>query len=367
VIPSKATIDRMGIGAEAGNEEDAFLKETSSIFRRVVRRQLKGMAHLLLPASMDNVMLQSGRAQVYFAALTMSLSPLIAAAQSTPDTHRDSQALSCSLPGIAANSDRKLTTDDLVAAYNAQAALIHTVRASLILRGEGVEGSGPTEDNSRPIPTTLTFRSPTLLRMTGVIPFSARRVFDLASDGRQFRLLVQEKSGMRVIVGPVDAPQASTNFKENIRPQMALEAIRWLPARLKGPAVPESTGAPGIRTIDVELQTSTGKRMPAQLEFDLHTGTLTRLILLDPVGKQASEVDYSDWQKATEASRPGSQACFPRRIFVTQPKENRKIEMKFLSVQLNVPVESSQFQFVPPPGATVTRVGTGAGRSGTKP
>jgi hypothetical protein len=290
-------------------------------------------------------------------------------AQSTPGTQRASQPPSCSLPGLAGHPGRALTTENLLAAYNAQAAMIHSLHASLILRGEGVEAPGPTADNSRPIPTTLTFRAPTYLRMTGMIPFSGRRVFDLASDSRQFRLLVQEGKGMRMIVGPVDAPQTSSNFKENIRPQMALEAIRWLPARLKNSTGSASVKNAASKTIDVELQTSTGSSIPAQLEFDLRTATLARLIIADPGGKQASEVDYSDWHETSEPGTPENSACFPERISIIQPKENRKIEMKFMSVRVNVPILPSQFQFVPPPGTTVTRVGTGSGAStgGAKP
>ncbi len=293
----------------------------------------------------------------------------VVAAQTNHGLQPGPQAVSCSLPGLAANSNRAPAAGELLEAYNLQAALIHTLHASLILRGEGVDAPGPTEDNSRPIPTMMTFRAPTLLRMTGVYPLSPRRVFDLASDNRQFRLLVQESKGTRMIVGPVDAPATSTDFRENIRPQMALEAIRWLPGRFKSSADSASTNNAGSMTLDVELQTSNGRWMPAQLEFDWRKGTLARLIISDPGGKQASEVDYSDWQKAAATGAPESSACFPRRIFVTQPRENRKIEMKFMSVQVNVPVLPSQFQFVPPPGTTVTRVGAGssAGTGGAKP
>jgi outer membrane lipoprotein-sorting protein len=324
---------------------------------------------LLLLALSDNVPRRpafSGRRWAV-AAIALSACTCGTAAQGLDSRQTTSNAPSCSLPGLAADTGGAATADKLLAAYNAQAALIHSLRAYVILRGEGVGAPGPTEYNSRPIPTTVLFQAPTFLRMTGVIPFSARRVFDMASDSRQFRLLVQEGNGMRMIVGPVDAPETSTNFKENIRPQMALEAIRFLPADLRSSGVPEPAKDAQSKTIGVELQTSSGKRLPAQLEFDMSKGTLARLIISDPSGKQASEVDYSDWQKTAEPGKPDSQACFPRRIFVTQPDQNRKIEMKFMSIQLNVPVLPSQFQFVPPPGTTVTRVGAGPGTRDAKP
>jgi hypothetical protein len=279
------------------------------------------------------------------------------------------QGSSCSLPGLAAGSAKRATVEDFLAAYNAQAAMLHSLRGSLILRVQGEAQLNATMNQSRPFPAMLTFRSPASVRLTGVIPYSARRSFDLASDGREFRLLVPDGNTMHFFVGPADAPETSANPKENIRPQMILEAVRWLPAKLENSSVHPPMTKDGNESIDVELTTSTGRMAAAQLEFDLRNATLARLALLDSLGRAASEVDYSDWQTVPAAGDEKGPACFPRRIYVSQPQQNRRFEIKFLSVQLNVAILPAQFQLIPPPGVTVTRVGAAASRSdgGTKP
>jgi outer membrane lipoprotein-sorting protein len=202
-----------------------------------------------------------------------------------------------------------------------------------------------------------------------VVPFAARRVFDLASDGHQFRLLVPDGKMMHFIVGPVGAPATSTNPRENIRPQMILEAIRWLSAKRNTQAGAAPEMRDGIESVDVILTTSTNSPLPAQLDFDLRSGTLARLIIPDPGGKQASEVDYSDWQKVQAAGAGDESVCFPRRMYVTQPQQSRILEMKFLSVEVNATIAPAQFQLVPPPGIAITRVGANANGAtvGAKP
>ncbi len=295
------------------------------------------------------------------AALVMTLCPFALAAQVTHGGQLAPETLSCSLPGLPVNSGRAIAADEFLAAYNAQAARVHSVRGSLMLHSQDESESGGQKKNSRPFPAMLSFKSPAFVRMTGVIPFAGRRSFDLASDGRQFRLLVPEGKAMRLFVGPVDAVQTSSDAKENIRPRMVLEAVSWLPARRKSQADSAPAVRDGMAMMEVELTTSKRSLVPAQLEFDLRTGTLARITIPDADTKSSTAVDYSDWQSAPGAGAGDQTICFPRRILVTQPKETRRLEMRFMSVEVNVAIPFAQFQFVPPPGVAITRLGPATG------
>jgi hypothetical protein len=289
--------------------------------------------------------------------ITIGLQPLVAGAQSGHNVQRAPQAVSCSLPGLAGGSSRVLTAGDLLAAYNVQAELIHSIRGSLIARLQDDPELGGQMINSRPFPAMLSYRSPASLRMTGVIPFTGRRSFDLASDGRSFRLLVPEEKVMRMIVGPVDALATSTNPRENIRPQMILGAIRWFSAKLATQAGAVHATGEGIERIDVVLTTSTGGVVPAQLDFDLQNATLARLTIPDPEGKSAVVVDYADWQSIAGSGNGSHAVCFPRRMYAAQQEQKRRVELKFTSVEVNVAIAPAQFQLIPPPGVIITRVG----------
>jgi hypothetical protein len=266
----------------------------------------------------------------------------------------------CSMPGLAPHPGRELKAEELLAAYNTQAASIRSLQASTILRTQGGAELTPSLRDSRPFPASLTFQAPATMRVTGLVPFSSRRSFDMASDGREFRLLVPDENAMRLIIGPVDAPANSRNPREDIRPQWILEAIFLLPAKLASHVGYSNSKAHQEKSIEVELTTSAGREQDAQLEFDLETGDLDRLNLKDKKGQTATEVDYSDWQTAPSAGTGSRQVCFPRRMLVTEQQPNRELEIKFLNVELNSPVRPSQFRVPSPPGIRVTRVGGGA-------
>ena len=277
-----------------------------------------------------------------------------------------SQDAPCSLPGLAANAAKAPTAKDLLQAYNAQGRAIHSLRASLMLHAEDSAELDGKISHSRPFPAMLSFRLPAAMRLTGAIPFSSRRIFDLTSDGHTFELLVPEGKKTRLIVGEADAPATSANPRENVRPQAILEAIRLLPARISGASVTNPGRLDLSRTLDVELAASTGP-VEARLEFDLRSGTISHLSISDSHGNTDTEVDYGDWQQEPDGQQRGKVVCFPSRILVTQPKQTRRLQMKFLSIEINRPLPPSQFRFFPPPGVVVTRVGGGAGKSAAKP
>lgn len=282
----------------------------------------------------------------------------VAAQFPQPPAHAKNESIStCSIPGLGKGTQRKLNAQDLVAAYNAQAALVHSLQASTVLRLQDGAELNSSMNDSRPFPASLEFKAPNQVRLTGVVPFSARRSFDMASDGREFRLLVPDGNVMRLIVGPVDAPANSPNPRENIRPQLILEAIFLLPAKLIGRADYPISRTNHEPTIPVELTTSTGSHENAQLEFDVRNGVLARVILEDTKGQPATEVAYSDWQGVPSSEDANRQVCFPRQMLISQQQPSRKLEIKFLSVEVNAPMMPSQFQLIPPHGIQVTRVG----------
>ncbi len=312
-------------------------------------------------------MVKKRRRSACFAVITfmVCLDAAAAVAQSSA-VAVPAQELSCSLPGLTANAVKAPTVKDLLQAYNAQARSIHSLRASLMLHAQDSAELNGKMKNSRPFPATLTFRSPASVRLTGAIPFSSRRVFDLASDGHAFELLVPEGKTTRLIVGEADAPATSPNPREDIRPQAILEAIRLLPARFSGSPV-ATPGRPAHSTaVDVELAASTGS-VAARLEFDLRSGTISHLSISGSQGNSGTEVDYSDWRREPDGQQRGRFVCFPSRILVTQPTQGRRLEFKFLSIEMNKPTPFSQFRFFPPPGVVVTRVGRSGGGSVAKP
>jgi hypothetical protein len=270
----------------------------------------------------------------------------------------------CSMPGIAPDSGHSFNDSDLLASYNSQAGLIQTVQGSVVVRAKSGPELGSKLRDSRPSPAILTFRAPASLRMTGVVPFSARRTFDIASDGRDFRLLVPDGKIMRFFVGPVDAPPVSSNPRENLRPQPIVDALHWFPARLVSAAAPGGSGTGDVRALSVVLLgPHEDSQKTARLEFDLRHGTVSKIDIFDDLRKIVTELQYSNWQQVPVSGKPGNSICFPKQVLVNQRAQNLQLEIKTMSVQLNTVLAPTQFQLIPPRGIPVTRITQSTGGS----
>ena len=263
----------------------------------------------------------------------------------------------CSLPGLAQDSQPPFKDEELLGAYNAQAVLIRSLQASAIVRAKAGSEYGARMQESQASPVQLKFLAPASLRMTGVIPYSARRTFDLSSDGREFRLLVPDGKFMHFFVGPMDAPTTSTNPRENLRPQPIVESLHWPRARLRNSMKSQEPRADKTRTIDADLiGLKQGGGLAVQIEFDLRGGTVSRLTILDAAAKPVTEIQYSNWQRTPTSAGGSGPVCFPKRILITEQQHNLQLDMKILLAQVNVPESPSQFQLLPPRGIAVTRL-----------
>jgi outer membrane lipoprotein-sorting protein len=281
--------------------------------------------------------------------------------QPPPQVNR-AQSNACSMPGLAQNAPQGLKDEELLGAYNAQAALVHSLQASAIVRAKAGSEYGVKVQEAQPSLAQLKFLAPASLRMTGVVPFAGRRTFDLSSDGREFRLLVPDGKFMRFYVGPVDAPPTSANPQENLRPQPIVESLHWLQAKLRNSTKSPQSKGRGTRTIEAELiGLKQGGKTAVEIEFDLRSGAVSRLTYLDAAAKPVTEIQYSNWQRIPTGAEGSGPVCFPKRIFITEPQHNLQLDMKIVSGQINAPVSPSQFQLIPPRGIAVKRLAPPSG------
>ncbi len=264
---------------------------------------------------------------------------------------------SCSMPGLAPKSHQLMQDEDLLAAYTAQASRVKSLEATVMARAKaGAEYKAQAQD-SRPSPVMIEFHVPGFLRMTGVIPFSAQRTFDMSSDGRDFRLLVPDGKVMRFFAGPVDAPVTSSNPRENLRPQPVVDALHWPQGKLWVGVEKGSARQTGLREITLHLAPSTGDSgRTAIVQFDLDRGVVSQLTMNDVAGRTVTQIQYDDWQKIAQESGGIERACFPKRIIIVQPRQDLQLEMKVLSVMLNPPIPPQRFRLMPPGGISVTRL-----------
>jgi len=267
---------------------------------------------------------------------------------------------SCSLFPVAPPAHGQLSDADILTAYRSQASYIRSLEMTAMVRATGGAeyNAGKESASARPSPAVIEFRSPASLRMTGVIPFAARRSYDVSSDGRELRLLVPDGKVMRFYIGSIDAPTVSANPRENLRPQPLIDALHWPQGRLARRSRAEHARQP-TRVIDLDLETSAQRdAKTAEVELDLERGIIVRLTLDDKLGRSITDVRYSDWQYLTQGGIGDARFCFPKRIDLVEPRQHLELQMKILSLALNPAIAPATFRLNPPHGVPVTRLGT---------
>src|SRR6202142_3569342 len=117
------------------------------------------------------------------------------------------------------------TKEQLIAAYNKQAAAITSVNATVSMKlTAGSAYSGVIEQYHEVNGFILAAR-PASIRVIGQAPVVGKNIFDMVSDGSTFSIYIPSKN--KFIVGPADLERRAEKPIENLRPQHLVDALFW--------------------------------------------------------------------------------------------------------------------------------------------
>jgi hypothetical protein len=263
-------------------------------------------------------------------------------------------------PAATANSN--LSADEalqvhLLAVYNTQARLVRSLKGVATVRATHRSNSGSSRGRPRDLTAFINFEQPARIRVTGVAPPLGAKVFDLASDGREFHLLAPDHEKMKFFVGRVDAqPGAldinSSEVSDLARPREILDMLRWQEGTLRTP----SSSTIQTDTLEFDLPPHAGKAVTGTLHFNSQSGEAASLQLSGAGGELLSEISYADWQPVSDPAGGSSPACFPRRVRLVRPAEDLQVDIRFLELTLNPKIPRSTFHISPAPGVAVVRL-----------
>lgn len=259
----------------------------------------------------------------------------------------------CTLFSPQTDPQRAPSDASLFADYAAQARSIRSLHLIATVRATaGAEYRVPSQQKA--LPVIIDFAQPNLLRVRGAAPLLARRVFEMASDGRDFELLIPEKGKTSFLVGPVDTPaRSSTNPRENLRPQPLIEAFHW--PYTERFSAPQSNGAsdPGTRTLEMDLPNGAQGSRKVKIVFNVLEGVVNSVSTFDQTGRLISEATYWDWKEVFGTEKGEPEGCFPRHIRLEEPGENYEMQLRVSGIVLNPVIPKSYFRLLPPQGIPV--------------
>src|ERR1700685_3226779 len=114
---------------------------------------------------------------------------------------------------------------NLLAMYNKQVQAVRTLQATVdLIPTTGTTYSGAIEEY-HDVNGFILAQRPDTVRVIGQAPVVAKDIFDMVSDGKEFRIYIPSKNSF--LVGPTALVRPSSRPLENLRPQHVVEALFW--------------------------------------------------------------------------------------------------------------------------------------------
>ena len=188
--------------------------------------------------------------------------------------------------------------------------------------------------------------------MLGQAPVVRTTLFDMVSDGREFRLSIPPKN--KFIVGKTDFRRAAKNSLENLRPQHILDALLVPgidPEKEKYLAEESEDGAQRFYVISVVESAEGGElALKRKVWFERANLDLARLQLYGPHGTYLEDVRYAAYQDFGGVN-------FPSRIEITRPVEDYRLVIQVEKATFNQPIAAEKFELQKPEGAELVELG----------
>jgi outer membrane lipoprotein-sorting protein len=236
-------------------------------------------------------------------------------------------------------------------ALNAMTAKVD-IQATEFKTAEGVEKDEPT------IRGIIVMRKPAMLRVVGTD--FAVKIFDLASDGSRFTLLIPHDN--TAFEGPNTVKEKSPNPLLNLRPDFFLDAmaVRGLGTgneyMVEGDS--ETIEDPSRKHLYLEqeytLTVMQPKAGPEKLPLRVITFHRDDMLpydqdVYDSDGNLETQIRYSNYVAFGAVK-------YPSRITIKRPQEGIQLVLTVDDVQENVPVTDDQFQVKIPDGTKIQQL-----------
>src|ERR1700751_3698832 len=252
------------------------------------------------------------------------------------------------IPAQARPVARVAAREDLLEKYNAFASSVKSLNATVELKTTaGSQYSGLIQEYHE-VKAFLLAARPAKVRMVGQAPVIGKTIFDMASDGKEFRVWLPTKN--KFLVGDVRLERNSEKPLENLRPQHLLDALLWPEIRKEEAVLIEEFNDENARYyVLTVLRGGYTMEIFRKIWFDRADLNVVRLQSYGPKGLLLSDVHLSDWQSitdipATAAAVAGSPQTFPRAIRIDRPHDDYSLSLQVTKIDLNVESAADRFQ-----------------------
>jgi hypothetical protein len=249
---------------------------------------------------------------------------------------------------IAPPSVQTATADDLAARLNDQWAKFQSLTATVDIRASHLKAKEGEATDYPTFHANLLLRKPEMIRVLGHLPVLQTKMFDLASDGTRFTLVIFPKS---IYFQDLNARKGnSPNWYENLRPGPLFDAmvVRGL----------DKDDLYSVISQTVTIEDTANKRLLAEPEYVLNIQRLkpnsqelypVRVIHIHREDLMPYEQDLYDDKGSLETQviygpyKDFDGAKYPSTITLKRPQEEYQLIMTVQSFNANPPLTDDQF------------------------
>lgn len=279
--------------------------------------------------------------------LTGCLSPVKKTTKVVPPSGTPTATLNATLP-------------ELVARLDTQSEKIQTLTATVDLQPTAGSVYSGVIKEYRDVRGFILIKKPSMIRILGQAPVVRTNIFDMVSDGQEFRLSIPPKQ--KFIVGKNSLKRVSSNELENIRPQHIFDALVIPPVQQQGRKLGfEEYEENGHRYYVVTVLNETesnGLAPERKIWFDRADLSIARLQIYGPGGVYLEDVTYSGYQDFAGVS-------YPTDIRLTRPAEDYVFAIVVEKAVFNQPIGPEKFELQQPAGAQLVELSDAAAPEGT--
>lgn len=250
------------------------------------------------------------------------------------------------------------SADQLIHILNQRYDAIHSMNATVLIRASvGGANKGKITDYTS-LRGYILLRQPNMLRVLGLLPVVETRAFDMASDGKNFKLLIPPKN--EAIIGSGGVGKPSSNPLMNLRPAIFYDSL--LIRKIGSDELVYVTNNTRI------VRDPHSKRLVQEPDYDLgilqRQGNSQQLLPVRVIHISRADLlpyqldEYDDHGTLTtktiySAYQTFDQIEYPTHIAIDRPADEYKIDLTFQKLTLNRPLADSQFELKVPAGTKI--------------
>ena len=239
---------------------------------------------------------------------------------------------------------REASLADLIAKLDARSRDVRTLNATVDLQPTAGSIYSGVIKEYQDVRGFILAERPAMIRVLGQAPVVRTDIFDMVSNGEEFRLNIPPLQ--KFIVGKTNFCRPAKNSLENLRPQHILEALLVPPldaSHEKWFLEEAEEGGHRFYAVTVVEPADEELRPKRKAWFDRTNLELVRMQFYESDGFYVEDVQYSGYQDFQGTS-------YPSHIEVTRPIEDYRLAITILKATFNQPIELEKFILNKPEG-----------------